>query len=186
MQKAVTDGKGHATSITNSILSQTHVPSLKLGVLASIPNIDQAAINKLLERQLASFSLLQQCLDRLESSIEFLSAAVASVSSLLEETPDNIQTMPVFSATLTLEMTAKLLEDIERMYTAELEAKRAVIVGFDGCIEICRQQPEELSRQLDRFKSSLQVYITSWMLNACIDDERVESSMKLISKEAFM
>ena len=57
-QQAVSDGKRHATMLTNAVLTQLHLPALPLGLLADVPNLRPASEAKLRQQQAEALGAL--------------------------------------------------------------------------------------------------------------------------------
>lgn len=130
-QVAVGDGKQHATALTNAQLTLVHLPVLPLGALADVPNLRQAAADKLVERQHQQLQQLSGCLGRLSEAVASLAVAAESLQALAaqEAAAPVLGDRPVFAG-LPLGLVAGLLGEIHGMHEAELGVKEAVVLGI--------------------------------------------------------
>jgi uroporphyrinogen-III decarboxylase len=132
VQSAVSEGRRHATALTNAVLTEAHLPALPLGLLAGVPNLRQAAAAKLVQQQTTALQELAACLQQLQAAVAGLAEASASLLQLLDAEADR----PVLAdgavfATLSMQLVSGMVQDVHSMHQEELAVKSAVCQGFE-------------------------------------------------------
>jgi hypothetical protein len=131
----VSDGKRHATALTNAALTQLHLPALPLGVLASVPNLRPAAEAKLRQQQAEAVGELAACLERLREAVGGLAEAAGSLQQLLDrEAAAPLLAEGAVFATLPLRLVGSMVREVAEMHGAELAVKAAVLQGFEDIV----------------------------------------------------
>lgn len=175
----------------------SHLPSLPLGVLHDVPDLQQRAATKLVEKQQRLLLGLQESLETLSQAVQGLEDAAASVEEVAakEAAAPVLGQQPVFTA-LPLPTIASMLRELHAMHASELHVKGVVV---DGLAVVCWQAAQEgiagrhsgsgsgggraAVRAQDAVEAKLQVHITAWMLCAEVQAARVTDNLALLTSD---
>lgn len=137
----MSDGKVHATALTNAALSQLHLPAVPLGLVEGVPGLRPAALAKLRQQQETALEELEACLARLQEAVGALAAAVGTLQQLLEaEAAAPLMGEGAVFATLPLRLLGGMLGEVHSMHSAELAVKAGVVQGMRQVVgERCTQ-----------------------------------------------
>lgn len=172
---ANTIGYKEATELGNNLLLQQYLRNMQLGVLRGVPNVRDAAAEKL---------LIQHCKisEQLHRSLRLLDGAVQSMRGALKDVVAKKdgeswqKTMPVFS-TLTIGQIYNILQDLLAMYIAELAVKKSLVHAFDTA-------PAKLNMaKQDDCKNLVTLYLTTWLSNAHIKEDVAEQKLGILAED---
>ena len=181
------------------------LPDTSFGVLEEVSDLKQAMQNTLLDRATRSLHLLTSCLETLHVSVEKLEDALKLLFELseLEETEKLLKDGPVFSS-LPLNTFAAAFRRLLDEHRLELVAKEKAVADFVGVFDRLRTIAKERGHRGEDARPAasetkhipalrrpalepyLQVHITAWMLDACIDVNRVAHDIALITEECAL
>mmetsp|Transcript_23355 Transcript_23355/g.41485 ORF Transcript_23355/g.41485 Transcript_23355/m.41485 type:complete len:230 (-) Transcript_23355:627-1316(-) len=187
-EDAAKNGREHITDFTNALLEERSFASAELGALADIPRLTDAVQRKLTMRRRASLLMAAQEMEQLISSADCLRSACQSAHELIDA-PETAQPMvagvPVFHS-LSLSTLGSLLDEMAAMHEAEVTVKQQILEALreaEGEYLTQKRKGSTKKVNLDLLRTTLNVYIASWMLEPELDESRLAEIMGIIQEE---
>mmetsp|Transcript_23095 Transcript_23095/g.58025 ORF Transcript_23095/g.58025 Transcript_23095/m.58025 type:complete len:224 (-) Transcript_23095:306-977(-) len=186
-EEASKSGRGHVTDCINAVIEDSAFPTAKLGALAKVPQLLDAVHRKLLLRRKASLVMADQELEQLVAAEQTIQSAAASIHELaasMGEGSPLVHGAAVFHS-LPLSTYGALFDEIAAMHSAELGVKRQIIgaVAEEAGEQKQRGQAGGKPQPLELLRTTLNVYVATWLLEPEIEDERLEEIRAIVMEE---
>jgi hypothetical protein len=169
-------GYKEATELGNNLLLQQYLRNMQMGVLRGVPNIRGAAAEKLAIQQRRASEQLHAALRTLDGSVQSLRASLKDITAKYHASSSWQQQLPVFS-TLTIGQILSILQDVQRMYDAELEVKKSLVRGLDDAVM------RTIMGKQEEMKPMITMYLTTWVSSPKLNEDLVEQRLGVLAED---